>query len=144
MFPMISTPQEFTEAKKIAQSIAKENKIDISNIQFGIMLEVPSVIFGLKEFNSLVDFYSIGSNDLTQYLFAIERTHPILSVDPISPLLLNALKQIRKEVEKPISICGELAGLEVATQKLLSMNYTTLSVSAKLIPNLKESIRKLE
>ena len=144
MFPMISTPQEFTEAKKIAQSVAKENKIDISNIQFGIMLEVPSVIFGLKEFNSLVDFYSIGSNDLTQYLFAIERTHPTLSVDPISPLLLNALKQIRKEVEKPISICGELAGLEVATQKLLSMNYTTLSVSAKLIPNLKESIRKLE
>ena len=107
------------------------------------MLEVPSVIFGLKEFNSLVDFYSIGSNDLTQYLFAIERTHPTLSVDPISPLLLVALEQISKNVEKPISICGELAGLDVATQKLLSMNYTTLSVSAKLIPNLKERIRNV-
>ena len=143
MFPMISTPQEFTEAKNIAQTLAKENNLNISNIQFGIMLEVPSVIFGLKEFNKLVDFYSIGSNDLTQYLFAIERTHPTLTVDPLSPLLLLALEQIRKGVEKPISICGELAGLEVATQKLLSMNYTTLSVSAKLIPNLKERIRNV-
>ena len=143
MFPMVSTPQEFIDAKNIAQTIAKENNIDIKGIQFGIMLEVPSVIFGLKEFNKLVDFYSIGSNDLTQYLFAIERTHPTLSVDPISPLLLVALEQISKNVEKPISICGELAGLEVATQKLLNMNYTTLSVSAKLIPNLKEKIRKI-
>ena len=143
MFPMISNIEEFTEAKNIAQTVAKENNLNISNIQFGIMLEVPSVIFGLKEFNSLVDFYSIGSNDLTQYLFAIERTHPTLSVDPISPLLLLALEQIRKDVKKPISICGELAGLDVATQKLLSMNYTTLSVSAKLIPNLKERIRNV-
>ncbi len=143
MFPMISTTQEFTEAKNIAKTVAKANNINLTNIQFGIMLEVPSVIFGLKEFNKLVDFYSIGSNDLTQYLFAIERTHPTLTVDPLSPLLLLALEQIRKGVEKPISICGELAGLEVATQKLLSMNYTTLSVSAKLIPNLKESIRNV-
>ncbi len=143
MFPMISNIEEFTEAKNIAQTVAKENNLNISNIQFGIMLEVPSIIFGLKEFNNLVDFYSIGSNDLTQYLFAIERTHPTLSVDPISPLLLLALEQIRKDVKKPISICGELAGLDVATQKLLSMNYTTLSVSAKLIPNLKERIRNV-
>jgi len=143
MFPMISTPQEFTEAKTIAKTIAKENNLNISNIQFGIMLEVPSVIFGIKEFNKLVDFYSIGSNDLTQYLFAIERTHPTLTVDPISPLIFLALEQIRKNVEKPISICGELAGLDVATQKLLSMNYTTLSISAKLIPNLKERIRNV-
>ena len=141
MFPMISTPQEFTEAKIIAQTVAKENNLTISNIQFGIMLEVPSVIFGLKEFNKLVDFYSIGSNDLTQYLFAIERTHPTLSVDPLSPLLLLALEQIQKNVEKPISICGELAGLEVATKKLIEIGYTRLSVSAKLIPNLKEYIR---
>ncbi|HHS92402.1 MAG TPA: HPr family phosphocarrier protein, partial [Campylobacterales bacterium] len=81
MFPMISTPQEFIQTKTIAEEVAKENKLDLSNIQFGIMLEVPSVIFALKEFDQLVDFYSIGSNDLTQYLFAIERTHPTLSVD---------------------------------------------------------------
>ena len=143
MFPMISTIQEFTEAKTIAQTLANENNLDISNIQFGIMLEVPSVIFALKEFNKLVDFYSIGSNDLTQYLFAIERTHPTLSVDATSPLLMNALRYIKEHIQKPISICGELAGLEEATEKLLNMNYTTLSVSAKLIPTIKEYIRKL-
>ena len=143
MFPMISIPQEFTEAKNIAQTVAKTNNLDISNIEFGIMIEVPSVIFGLKEFNKLVDFYSIGSNDLTQYLFAIERTHPTLTVDPLSPLLLLALEQIRKDVEKPISICGEVAGLEEATQKLIEMGYRKLSVSAKLIPTLKEYIRQL-
>ena len=143
MFPMVSTTQEFTEAKTIAQTIAKENNLNISNIQFGIMLEVPSIIFGLKEFDNLVDFYSIGSNDLTQYLFAIERTHPTLTVDNTSPLLINALRYIKEHTQKPISICGELAGLEEATQELISIGYENLSISSKLIPNIKELIRRL-
>ena len=143
MFPMVSTPEEFTQAKEIALVIYKENNISLENIEFGIMLEVPSVIFGLNEFNKLVDFYSIGSNDLTQYLFAIERTHPTLSVDETSPLLMSALKQIRETANKPISICGELAGLEHATSQLIEMGYNTLSVSSKLIPSLKERIRNV-
>ena len=143
MFPMVSTTQEFIQAKEIAQNVAKESNLDISNIQFGIMLEVPSVIFALKEFDTLVDFYSIGSNDLTQYLFAIERTHPTLSVDATSPLLMNALRYIKEHTEKPISICGEVAGQEEVSKTLIDMNYHTLSVSAKLIPSLKEHIRKL-
>jgi phosphocarrier protein FPr len=141
MFPMISTTEEFRQAKNIALEIYQENNINIEHIQFGIMLEVPSVIFALKEFDQLVDFYSIGSNDLTQYLFAIERTHPSLSVDATSPMLMSALKQIINTSKKPVSICGELAGLEEATQELIDMGYETLSVSAKLIPDLKERIR---
>ena len=143
MFPMVSTTEEFIEAKTIAQEVAKEHKLDISNIKFGIMLEVPSVIFALKAFDKIVDFYSIGSNDLTQYLFAIERTHATLSVDPTSPMLMEALKHIIKSTNKPLSICGELAGLEVATEALIDMGYVTLSVSAKLIPSLKERIRNV-
>jgi len=143
MFPMVSTTQEFIEAKSIAQTVAKENNLDISNIQFGIMLEVPSVIFVLNEFDKLVDFYSIGSNDLTQYLFAIERTHPTLTVDSTSPMLMKALKQIIDTTNKPLSICGELAGLELATEKLIGMGYNTLSLSAKLIPSIKETIRNV-
>ncbi|NEW60149.1 HPr family phosphocarrier protein [Sulfurovum sp. bin170] len=141
MFPMVSNTKEFTQAKNIAQTVAKENKIDISNIQFGIMLEVPCVIFALKEFDQLVDFYSIGTNDLTQYLFAIERTHPTLQVDATSPMLMSALETIVKQVNKPISICGELAGVEEATVELIEIGYDTLSVSSKLIPSLKERIR---
>ena len=141
MFPMVSTTEEFSQAKEIALTLYKENNIALENIEFGIMLEVPSVIFGLNAFDKLVDFYSIGSNDLTQYLFAIERTHPTLSVDEVSPLLMSALKQIRETTSKPISICGELAGLDNATSQLIEMGYSTLSVSAKLIPSLKEKIR---
>jgi phosphocarrier protein FPr len=141
MFPMVSTIEEFTQAKKIAQTVAKENHIDITHIQFGIMLEVPCVIFALKEFDQIVDFYSIGTNDLTQYLFAIERTHPTLTADATSAMIFSALKQIIETTTKPISICGELAGVEEATTKLIEMGYSTLSVSSKLIPMLKQKIR---
>ena len=143
MFPMISNTEEFKEAKKIAVKIAKDYNINQSNIQFGMMIEVPSVIFALKEFNKIVDFYSIGTNDLTQYLFAIERTHPTLIADATSPMLLSALEMIYKQVDKPISICGELAGLEEITPQLLALGYNTLSVSSKLIPSLKERIRHI-
>jgi len=141
MFPMVSSIEEFNQAKTIAQKVAQENNVDISNIKFGIMLEVPCVIFALKEFDKIVDFYSIGTNDLTQYLFAIERTHPTLHVDVTSPMLMSALTRIKDSITKPISICGELAGMEEVTTKLLDMGYNTLSVSAKLIPSLKEKIR---
>ncbi len=143
MFPMVSTIEEFNHAKAIAKEVAKENNVNISNIQFGIMLEVPSVIFALKEFNEIVDFYSIGTNDLTQYLFAVERTHPTLYVDITSPVLMNTLKIIKENTTKPISICGELAGIEDVTANLLNIGYKTLSVSAKLIPSLKERIREI-
>jgi phosphocarrier protein FPr len=141
MFPMVSNCEEFIEAKNIAYEVAKRENLNISTIQFGIMLEVPSVIFGLSEFDKLVDFYSIGTNDLTQYLFAIERTHPTLQANPISPMVMNALKMIIERTERPISICGELAGLGDATEELIEMGYSTLSVSARLIPSLKERIR---
>lgn len=141
MFPMVSDPDEFKRAKSIALNLAKEHKLNIDTIQFGIMLEVPSVIFALQAFDKLVDFYSIGTNDLTQYLFAIERTHTTLSTNPTSPLLMNALKQIISTTTKPVSICGELAGLEEATKELIEMGYETLSVSSNLIPELKERIR---
>jgi phosphocarrier protein FPr len=143
MFPMVSEPQEFIEAKALAMKVYKEHKINTKNIQFGIMIEVPSVIFAIKEFDKLVDFYSIGTNDLTQYLFAIERTHPTLQVEPTSPMIMSALKMIIKKSNKPISICGELAGLGDATTSLINMGYSTLSVSAKLIPSLKERIRNV-
>ncbi len=143
MFPMVSTTEEFMEAKAIALETYQEKNISLDNIAFGIMLEVPSVIFALKKFDALVDFYSIGSNDLTQYLFAIERTHPTLNVDATSPMLMSALRQIKKSSKKSISICGEVAGLEEATKELLEMGYDTLSISATLIPTIKEIIRKL-
>lgn len=143
MFPMISTVDEFIEAKEIALEIAYQYNINLNNIEFGIMVEVPSVIFSLKEFNKYVDFYSVGTNDLTQYIFAVERTHPTLVVDDTSPILLSALKMIAQEADKPISICGEIAGLEEVTEELIAMGYNNLSISSKLIPSIKERIRNV-
>ncbi|MBD3791321.1 MAG: HPr family phosphocarrier protein [Campylobacterales bacterium] len=141
MFPMISTPEEFREAKSFALNIALEKDIPIDNLRFGMMIEVPSVLFALREFNDLVDFYSIGTNDLAQYLFAVERTHPTLKIDPASPILFNVIGQIIKESTRPVSLCGELAGDTRAIPRLLETGIRTLSVSGKRIGQIKERIR---
>lgn len=143
MFPMISTPEEFVEAKNIAIEVAYKKDIVIDNIRFGIMVEVPSVLFAIERFNALVDFYSIGTNDLAQYLFAIERTHPTLKIDPLSPILFAAIQKIVREADKPVSICGELASDPKAIPKLLEIGVTKLSVSPKRIAKTKEKVRNV-
>ena len=143
MFPMVSSVEEFSKAKTFAQSVAKKHNIDISNIEFGIMVEVPSTLFQLEAFNEVVDFYSIGTNDLTQYLFAIERTHPTLKVDELSPVVFSAIEKVVKQATKPVSICGELAANSDAIKKLIHLGLTTLSVSPKSIAQTKETIRRI-
>jgi phosphocarrier protein FPr len=142
MFPMVSSVEEFVEAKAFAQEVAKKYDLDISSIQFGIMIEVPSVLFLLEDFNKVVDFYSIGSNDLAQYLFAIERTHPLLKIDPLSAVVFSSIEHIMKNASKPVSICGELASNEEAIAKLIKLGLKTLSVSAKSIALTKKIIRE--
>jgi len=141
MFPMVSTVEEFIQAKTIAQEIAAQHNLDISNIQFGIMLEVPSVLFMLEIFNTVVDFYSIGTNDLTQYLFAMDRTHTSIMADPLSPAVFDAIKHIMEKTNKPVSICGELAANKKAIPTLVKLGVETLSVSGKNISQTKEEIR---
>ena len=141
MFPMVSTVNEFNEAKIFAKKIAKKHQFNLEHIQFGIMIEVPSALFLIESFNDVVDFYSIGTNDLAQYLFAIERTHPILKIDETSPVLFDAIDTIVKKADKPVSICGELAGKREAIPKLLNLGIETLSVSSAQIAQTKEEIR---
>jgi len=141
MFPMVSTVEEFNKAKTFAQDVAQKHSIDISHIDFGIMIEVPSTLFLISAFNDVVDFYSIGTNDLTQYLFAVERTHPLLKVDALSPVVFLALESVVKQATKPVSICGELAANTDAIEKLLKLGLTTLSVNPKSIAQTKETIR---
>lgn len=141
MFPMVSTVEEFTHAKAFAQEIAKKHNISIDTVLFGMMIEIPSVLFLLPDFDKVVDFYSVGTNDLTQYLFAVERTHPTLRVDALSPVVFNVLQQIVNAVTKPVSICGELASSTEAVEKLIALGYSTLSITPKSIPHIKETIR---
>ncbi len=141
MFPMVSSVAEFIEVKELSEELANKNSLEISNLKFGIMVEVPSTLFLLESFNSHVDFYSIGTNDLTQYLFAIERTHSSLVTDPLSAVIFDALQLIVEKTDKPVSICGELASNKEAIPKLLSLGIEILSVSPKNIAQTKEIIR---
>ncbi len=143
MFPMVSSVEEFIQTKAFAQSVAEKYQLDISHLHFGIMIEVPSVLFLLESFNDVVDFYSIGTNDLTQYLFAIERTHPLLKADELSPAVFSAIENILNKATKPVSICGELATNKHAIPKLLDLGMGTLSVSPKSIAQIKEEIRNV-
>jgi len=141
MFPMVSTVEEFSKAKTFAKEVAQKHCININHIDFGIMVEVPSTLFLIPAFNEVVDFYSIGTNDLTQYLFAVERTHPLLKVDALSPVVFSALESVVKQATKPVSICGELAANTDAIEKLVNLGLTTLSVNPKSIAHTKETIR---
>ena len=143
MFPMVSSVEEFNEAKTFSQEVARKHQIDISKLLFGIMVEVPSVLFLIDAFNEVVDFYSIGTNDLTQYLFAVERTHTTLKTDALSPVVFDAIKMISTQATKPVSICGELAANQKAISKLIDLGIETLSVSAKSIAQTKEEIRNV-
>ncbi len=143
MFPMVATVDEFIEAKELAIEIAKEHELSLENVSFGIMVEVPSVLFLLEEFNEVVDFYSIGTNDLSQYLFAIDRTHNLLSIDSHSSVLYDALKLIADKASKPVSICGELASNEEAINRLIDIGINTISVPSQMVPSIKSRIRNI-
>jgi phosphoenolpyruvate-protein kinase (PTS system EI component) len=141
MFPMVDTPETFDEAKAFALQVAAEYRLSVENVRFGMMLEVPSVLFDMDAFNARVDFYSIGTNDLTQYLFAVERTHPKLHIPADHPLIFRVIEHIVRHTDKPVGLCGELAAHPAATRKLIDAGLTTLSVNPSRIAELKERIR---
>lgn len=114
--------------------------------QIGIMVEVPSVIYQMEALASRVDFFSVGTNDLTQYLLAIDRNNPRVAslYDSLHPAVLRALMQIIAGANlagKSVSICGEVAGDPVATLLLLGMGVSSLSMSAASMPRVKSVIR---
>jgi len=141
MFPMVSTPNEFIKAKEFAQDVAKKSDIDISHIKFGMMIETPSTLFSIDRFNELVDFYSIGSNDLAQYSFAIQRGHESLRYDESSQEFLNILSHITKHTTKELSLCGELASNRDSIKALIDLGIDRFSVSPSNIAIIKEEIR---
>ncbi|MDD3774702.1 MAG: HPr family phosphocarrier protein [Sulfurovaceae bacterium] len=141
MFPMVATVDEFNYAKSVAHALASKHSVSLSGVSFGIMVEVPSVLFLIEEFNKVVDFYSIGTNDLAQYLFAIDRTHATLTVDPHSNVLYDAIKYIQDRATKPVSTCGEIASNCDAIEKLVNIGINTLGVTPAMIPTIKARIR---
>lgn len=146
MFPMVTTLSELLEAKQIlAEEMALLN---ISKISIGIMIEVPSAALTAEVFAPHVDFFSIGSNDLTQYTLAIDRGHRELAsqADGLHPSVLRLIKMTclaAQKHKKIVGVCGGIAGDPYAIPLLIGLGVDDLSVSVPSIPSVKAQIRKL-
>jgi len=115
----------------------------------GIMIEVPAAALMAPELALMVDFFSIGTNDLTQHTLAADRTNEHLTdiFDPFHPAVLKLIKctiDAAKKQRIPVSICGELAGHSAATELLIGLGVNELSVSPSLLLELKKRVRKTD
>lgn len=152
MLPMVSQISEVIEAKNFILQAYQEVLEEESNVvmpKIGVMIEVPSVIYQMREMMALVDFASVGSNDLTQYLLAIDRNNARVAnlYDALHPSVLRALMQISIDAHaagKPVSICGEMAGDPASAILLMAMDYATLSMNATSIPKIKWVVRNVK
>ncbi len=156
MLPMISGLEEVNESIRLIDQAWCEIKLEhksnsaiLVKPKLGVMIEVPSSLFILPELAKKVDFWSIGSNDLTQYLLAVDRNNARVAdiFDSFHPAVLRALAQIVGEANKykiPLSLCGELAGDPLGAVVLLGMGYTRLSMNTYNIAKIKYVIRHVE
>jgi phosphotransferase system enzyme I (PtsI) len=151
MFPMIATLNELTKAKKLLEE-ARGEVIDAGEdvsqeIQIGIMVEVPSVVVMADQFTAHVDFFSIGTNDLTQYTMAAERTNEKVAYlgDALHPAILRQIKMVIEAAHAKgiwVGLCGELAGDPQAIPILLGLGLDEFSMAPSMIPRAKALIRK--
>jgi phosphoenolpyruvate-protein kinase (PTS system EI component) len=147
LFPMVvDVRQQDLLINAVSEIILTSEGLS-ENIELGAMFEVPSACLQARELYKRIDFGSIGSNDLIQYLFAVDRTNEQVSdgYDPLHPILWNVLVQLvqaSKEAGKSLSICGEMAGREGMAGRLLGIGIRSLSVSPRLLPQVRRDMAR--
>ncbi|MGA7214595.1 MAG: phosphoenolpyruvate--protein phosphotransferase [Terrimicrobiaceae bacterium] len=150
MFPMISDPQELrdtlSELEHVHAALQNEGKAHAWPIPVGIMIEVPSAALLIDQLAEFVDFFSIGTNDLTQYVLAADRDNPELArfQDALHPAVLRLIAQLTvtaHEHRKHVGVCGEAASDPAAARLLVGLGVDELSLAPALIPRIKETIR---
>lgn len=153
MIPMVHTLDEILWVKQqirnATAALKEEGLRHASTIELGIMIEVPSVCFIIDHFCDEVDFFSIGSNDMTQYLYAVDRNNPRVAhlYNPITPSFLRMLRQIIEAAHKRdrwVGICGELGGEARYLPLLLGLGVDEFSMSSAQIPAAKTLLRQLD
>jgi multiphosphoryl transfer protein len=147
MFPMISTLEELHEAKQVAEQVRQE--LGVAPVEIGIMVEVPSTVLMAAEFAKHVDFFSVGTNDLTQYTLAMDRMHAALAknVDGLHPAILRMIDmtvRAAKGAGKWVGVCGGVAGDPLGAAILSGLGVTELSMSLPSIAAVKSSLRKIK
>ncbi|MDQ1294478.1 MAG: multiphosphoryl transfer protein [Actinomycetota bacterium] len=147
MFPMVSTLEDYRAARAILDE--ERERLGVPEIPVGVMVEVPSVALTASQFAAEVDFFSVGTNDLTQYTLAMDRGHPKLApqVDGLHPAVLSLIgraAQAGREAGFWTGVCGGTAGDPQAVPLLLGLGVRELSVSVPVIPAVKAQIRTLD
>ena len=149
LLPMVTSVSEVEEVLYLLErdwiAVQEEEQVKITKPKIGIMVEVPSVLFQIDEFAELVDFFSVGSNDLTQYLLAVDRNNPHVAnvYSHFHPSVLRALQNLVQachQHQKPISVCGEMAGDPLTAILLMAMGFNTLSMSSSNILRVRKAI----
>lgn len=152
MLPMISNVSEVEESLHLIYRVyheVREEGYQIQMPQVGVMIEIPAAVYQIRELSSRVDFLSVGSNDLTQYLLAVDRNNPRVAslYHSFHPAVLQALRKIALDAHDagtPVSICGELAGDPGGAVLLMAMGYDALSMNAASLPKVKSVIRSID
>ena len=144
MFPMIATLEDLRQAKGIVESV--RSQLNAPPIEIGMMVEVPSAVLLAPEFAQEVDFFSVGTNDLTQYLLAMDRGHPVLAkhADALHPAVLRAIYQTvqaAKQYDKWVGVCGGVASDPLGALLLAGLGVQELSLSLPSIPAVKAQLR---
>lgn len=151
LLPMISGTHETEEALHLihrAWGEVRDEGTDVPMPPVGVMIEVPAAVYQTRELARQVDFLSVGSNDLTQYLLAVDRNNPRVAdlYDYLHPAVLQALQSVVRDAHaegKPVSICGEMAGDPAAAVLLMAMGFDSLSMNATNLPKVKWMLRQI-
>jgi len=151
MLPMISNVNEVNGALQLIKRAYREliqEHLDVKFPPIGVLIELPAAVYQTRALAKLVDFISVGSNDLTQYLLAVDRNNPRVAnlYSAFHPAVLSALCHVVSEAqqeEKPVSICGEMAGDPGAAVLLMAMGFDILSMNAAALLKVKSVIRSV-
>jgi phosphotransferase system enzyme I (PtsP) len=153
MFPMVSEPWEFDAAKALVEGqrewLAERKRLLPARIRYGAMLEVPALAEVLDLLLPKIDFLSIGTNDLTQFLFAADRANPRLAerYDWLSPAILRFLRRIARAADEhkvPLGVCGEMGGRTLEAMALIGIGIRQLSITPVAVGPVKAMIRSLD
>lgn len=149
LLPMVTSLNEVEEAlyllhRSLAE-VQEEEQVKITKPKVGVMIEVPSILLQMRDLAEMVDFFSVGSNDLTQYLLAVDRNNPRVAglYSHYHPAVLRALDYLVKQckaLNKPISICGEMAGDPTTAIILMAMGFNALSMSSSNILKVRKTL----
>lgn len=146
MFPMVGTLDELLAARTLLDdAVTLAGRGAPPGLRVGIMVEVPAAALKARAFAPHVDFFSVGTNDLTQYALAAERGNDAVAAvaDPYDPGLLQLVAAVCR-AGRPVAVCGELAADERATALLVGLGVRELSVAPRAVPAVKQAVRALD